>query len=97
MLSVKAKLTITSINNKWEEMVKILVYCATNKVNSKKYIGQTIHTLDYRKKQHINNAINNIKGGCRVFWRAIRKYGVDNFECMGRKGNIIILQFLYII
>ena len=29
-----------------------LIYCATNKINNKKYIGQTTHTLDWRKGKH---------------------------------------------
>ena len=49
------------------------IYKITNLVNNKIYIGQTIHTLEYRFKQHIN------KSGCTKLHNAIVKYGKENF------------------
>lgn len=54
---------------------KYYVYCYTNKINNKKYIGQT------KKTQHARSG----KEGayyqrCPLFWKAIQKYGWDNFE-----------------
>lgn len=54
----------------------MIIYKATNLINGKVYIGQTIHTLEHRKKAHLNNAAN---GGKTHFYAAIRKYGQDNF------------------
>lgn len=51
------------------------VYCHTNKINGKKYIGQT------RITPSIRWGSNGCKyKGCRHFWYAIQKYGWDNFD-----------------
>ena len=59
------------------------IYCYINKINGKKYIGQT-NNLERRKKQHIQDSIHCHKGHEisyeLPFHRAIRKYGIDNFE-----------------
>lgn len=55
----------------------MIIYMATNKVNGKSYVGQTIGSLKKRKESHIsvaNRNINNI-----YFHRSIRKYGTVNF------------------
>jgi group I intron endonuclease len=52
------------------------VYCATNQINGKQYIGKTMHKLSCRKKQHIKSAKNNSK---LAFHEALRKYGLKNF------------------
>lgn len=56
-------------NPLWES--KNVIYCYTNKINGKKYVGQTKITLKKRHGAHI----------CRklVIDRAIKKYGVENF------------------
>jgi len=51
----------------------MIIYKATNKTNGMSYIGQTIHSLEHRKKEHIER-----KG--YYFHRAINKYGKENFE-----------------
>lgn len=51
-----------------------IIYCAINKINNKRYVGQTIQTLEERMKQHLN------KNGCPYFHHAIVKYGKDSFE-----------------
>ena len=57
------------------------IYCYTNKVNGKKYIGQAVDFL-IRHKQHINQAYNEKqKRNYNVpFHNAIRKHGIENFE-----------------
>ena len=55
----------------------MIIYKATNKVNGKSYIGQTIRTLYERKKSHFNVAYNNPQF---AFHNAIRKYGKENFK-----------------
>lgn len=55
-----------------------LVYLAINRSNSKRYIGVTRRSLEYRKYHHINAAL---KGASKlVFHAAIRKHGKDAFE-----------------
>ncbi|OHD22819.1 MAG: hypothetical protein A2Y34_04325 [Spirochaetes bacterium GWC1_27_15] len=54
-----------------------IIYCATNTVNDKRYIGQTIRGLNRRKKEHISQANNESK---YAFHLAISKYGEDAFE-----------------
>lgn len=55
----------------------MIIYKATNKINGKCYIGQTRHSLDYRKRIHLTKAHQGID---THFYQAIRKYGDDNFE-----------------
>lgn len=53
------------------------IYSITNKINGKQYIGQTTKTIEFRWNTHRASAkigINN------VFYKAIQKYGVENFE-----------------
>lgn len=51
------------------------VYVYTNKINGKKYVGQTSRTLEQRAER---NGIGYKK--CTKFWNAILKYGWENFE-----------------
>lgn len=59
------------------------IYCYTNLINGKKYVGQT-NNLERRKKQHIQDSIHCHKGHeishNLPFHQAIRKYGIDNFS-----------------
>lgn len=57
----------------------MFIYCATNKFNNKKYIGQTNRSVEERKKEHIYGAMN-FRAGCSLFYRALRKYGEEGFE-----------------
>ena len=58
------------------------IYCYTNKINNKKYVGQT-NNVERRRKQHIQDSIYCHKGHETSynlpFHAAIRKYGIDNF------------------
>lgn len=57
-----------------------IIYCARNKVNGKRYIGQTVQTLESRKYGH-ERALHSNKKRCSIcFVNALRKYGVDTFE-----------------
>ena len=51
------------------------IYKYTNVVNGKVYIGRTCQTLN-RRAGHKGNHYKN----CLYFWRAIQKYGWENFE-----------------
>lgn len=50
-----------------------IIYSATNSINGKVYVGQTAMTLNQRIACH------RINKRCRLFHRAIEKYGIDVF------------------
>lgn len=55
-------------------MITGLIYCYTNKINGKKYIGQTIH----EKRRMATH--KSAKSKSSQFHSAIKKYGWDNFK-----------------
>lgn len=57
---------------------RFTIYCHTNKVNGKRYVGQTVNSMEFRWKDHLRSANRN--EGARLFGRALRKYGADAFE-----------------
>lgn len=54
--------------------MKGIIYCAINKINGKRYIGQTIQDLKERQRKHFTTDC------CPYFHRAILKNGKDTFE-----------------
>jgi hypothetical protein len=58
----------------------MVIYKATNLINGKCYIGQTIQTLKSRKSGHISDAYNSSKPYKMVISKAIKKYGENNFK-----------------
>lgn len=64
------------------------IYCFTNKINNKKYVGQSIN-IEERYKNHKSN----YKRMSTSFYKAVREYGWDNFsfevleECSKEKLN----------
>lgn len=55
------------------------IYKFTNLVNGKKYIGQS-KCIERRYKDHINRAYNNDNNNNKQLYKAIRKYGLKNFN-----------------
>lgn len=55
------------------------IYKITNDVNGKIYIGKTLHNVDKRWKEHINDSKREHTEN-RPLYRAMNKYGIDNFH-----------------
>ena len=81
------------------------IYCFTNLINNKKYIGSTIQEPKKRYNQHLYNA-HNEKDKIRYaypLYCAIRKYGIENFsfeileECDIEHQELLSLESNYII
>jgi group I intron endonuclease len=73
-----------------------IIYCATNKINGKMYIGQTTKGLENRINKHCGGGSSN-----SYFHRAIRKYGKHNFSWKILEDNIPVcklpnLEMVYI-
>lgn len=69
------------------------LYKLTNKVNSKAYIGTSVHPISHRISRHVYAA--RIKQNRMVIAAAIRKYGIAAFiiECIGKaKDNAELMQ-----
>ena len=57
------------------------IYCFTNLINNKKYIGSTISQPNIRYNQHIYNATHETSHQYNYpLYQAIRKYGIENFS-----------------
>jgi len=74
----------------------MVVYCLTNKINGKKYIGKTI---DYEKRMGEHK--RDFRKYNRLISRAINKYGWENFdkeviECVNVADDLCELEKKYI-
>ena len=55
------------------------IYCITNRITGKQYIGQTNTTVKRRYTEHLCCAASS-EDTTSLLYRAMRKYGVDNFS-----------------
>jgi len=55
-----------------------MIYLITNTINGYRYIGKTSKSLEHRWSQHCYNAKYNVD---TYLYKAMRKYGVENFIC----------------
>jgi len=55
----------------------MIVYLITNKINGKRYVGQTVQLLNVRWSKHCH--VSNANKGMLIV-HAIQKYGRDSFE-----------------
>lgn len=55
------------------------IYCITNLVNNKRYVGKTLSSIEERWKEH---CIDSQKNRCekRPLYSAFNKYGIENFK-----------------
>lgn len=64
------------------------IYKITNNINDKVYIGQTIQTIKTRFKNHLATARCNNSHSSAPIYRAIKKYGEENFSIEIVEDNI---------
>lgn len=59
----------------------MFIYVIKNKINGKRYVGKTIIGIKQRWNKHLIDSFNKkLYAYNSYFHRAIRKYGVENFE-----------------
>lgn len=52
----------------------MIIYVITNKINGKRYVGQTVQHLENRWSMHKSGS-----SGCLALKAAFKKYGIENF------------------
>lgn len=62
-----------------------IIYKITNILNKKIYVGQTVHSIGLRWRQHLNDANRQ---QFRLICKAIRKYGAASFEIEIIEDNV---------
>lgn len=55
-----------------------IIYCITNTINQKKYIGKSFSTIEKRFKEHLSDS-NKKRCNNRPLYKAISKYGKEYF------------------
>ena len=69
------------------------IYKITNTQNGKSYIGKTVFTLERRFQEHKNDSQKE-KNSNRPLYRALHKYGIQNFtcECIEEVDNTLLSE-----
>lgn len=70
---------LNNMSNKLKNKKEPCIYILTNKINGKKYVGQTRKTFEKRLSQHVSNA-NKYQYHNMPIVRAIRKYDISEFD-----------------
>lgn len=55
------------------------IYCITNLINGKQYVGKTTSTIEERFKEHCSDSRKE-RCNKRPLYDAMNKYGVENFK-----------------
>ena len=55
------------------------IYCITNLINNKQYVGKTTQTIEERFKEHIKDSKKD-RCNKRPLYDAMNKYGIENFK-----------------
>ena len=55
------------------------IYCITNLINNKQYVGKTTYNVERRWKQHCSD-YKKLKYANRPLYKAMNKYGIENFK-----------------
>lgn len=55
--------------------LSMIIYRITNRVNGKRYYGQTTYSLEKRWREHLSKLSTN-----HPLYTSMRKYGVENFD-----------------
>lgn len=71
-----------------------IIYLITNLVNDKKYVGKTSQLVERRWQNHVWGSQKSRYKGDRAIYRAIRKYGHENFRISILEQNIPSLALL---
>jgi group I intron endonuclease len=58
----------------------LLIYKATNRINGKSYIGQTVNGLKRRRQRHVSDSLSDNRDSGSYFHRSILKYGEESFD-----------------
>ena len=58
-----------------------VIYLYVNKINNKKYVGQTMRSIKERHKKHISSTYNSNDTAYNLpLHKSFRKYGIENFQ-----------------
>lgn len=55
------------------------IYCITNIINNKQYVGKTTSTIEERFKEHCRDS-RKTRCNKRPLYNAMNKYGIENFK-----------------
>lgn len=66
--------------NKATGLYEGFIYCISNDINDKRYIGQTIKTIGERWSEHVWDSSHRSSSCSIALYKALNKYGIDHFK-----------------